>query len=241
MTRKMVFKLFLSLLCFTVVLAKPKTIDLVAEETKQFEQGEGKAFEATHHSAEGEEGKKGYSAHHVNEKGETGHHDKERHQKEYAEEGGNKKSHHHDDGYYASGHKGSHGEKGYHFVDKGSYAKGHDTKGHHNVHKLNEFEKKKEFFDEDYDESHKEKHGGFEQGNSFEKEDFQKGGHAKKVFYEGAYGAKGLAEKGDYNKEEGGRKKAAGNDQYFKEAEQFAKKEGADIFKELGYSEKDKI
>lgn len=49
--------------------------------------GGGKSYEAAQHSAKGEAGNKGYSAHHANEKGETGHHDKERHQKEYAEEG----------------------------------------------------------------------------------------------------------------------------------------------------------
>lgn len=41
----------------------------------------------------------------------------------------------------------------------GSFKKGHSEKGHHDIHKGDEDEKKTHFFDEDGDEAHDEKKG----------------------------------------------------------------------------------
>ncbi|XP_048526695.1 uncharacterized protein LOC109541917 isoform X2 [Dendroctonus ponderosae] len=198
----------------------------------------GKTSELAQKTASGEAGKKGYYGQHSSEKGELGHHDKENHKNIYAEAGGNKKSHHHDDGYYADGHKATHDENGYHFVDKGSYAKGHDTKGHHIVQRLNEFEKKKEFFDEDHDEAHKERHGSFDVGEAFKKGEVQHGGHTNKASTAEKYGSSAKSEKGAFNAEESGHDKSAGIDQNFKSAEEQAKKGIAVVFKEVGLSDK---
>ncbi|KAJ8949789.1 hypothetical protein NQ318_000487 [Aromia moschata] len=34
------------------------------------------------------------------------------------------------------------GDRGFVYEDKGTYAKGHNTNGHHNIHKLNEYKKR---------------------------------------------------------------------------------------------------
>lgn len=39
---------------------------------------------------------------------------------------------------------------------------GHSTKGEHNIHKVNEYMKKHEFYDENHDGGEHEKHGGFQ-------------------------------------------------------------------------------
>ncbi|CAG9767647.1 unnamed protein product [Ceutorhynchus assimilis] len=218
--------------CLGSVLCVP---DLLA---RQHEDGSGKSYEEAQKAAHGEAGKKAYSAEHVNEKGEIGHHDKERHQKEYAEEGGNKKSHFDDKGYHSAGHKESHSEKGHHYADKGSYAKGHDTKGHHNIHKLQEFEKTKQIFDEDHDEAHKELHGAFEEGKTFKNGGFKHGGYDKKVFSQAGFEAKEKNEKGGHNVEEGGHKKGTGKEQAFHNAEEYLKAEGGEVWKKFGFNEK---
>ncbi|KAF7286547.1 uncharacterized protein LOC143192750 [Rhynchophorus ferrugineus] len=222
-------------LCVVGVFSKPADFDLLADDSKHYVQGAGQSYNEAQHSEHGEAGNKAYDSKHEAERGLQGHHDKERHQKEYAEEGGSKKAHNHDDGYYASGHKGSHGEKGYSFVDSGSYAKGHSTKGHHDVHKLDEYKKKKEFFDEDHDAAHKERHGGYELGKDFKNGEFKYGGHAKKVYFEGEFGATGKAEKGAHDLEDAGHLHAKGRDEYFKDAEEFVKKGNAEFFNNFGY------
>lgn len=58
------------------------------------------------------------------------------------------------------------------------------------------------------------------------------------MYHGGEYGASGKSEKGGHNAEEAGHNKAAGYDQYFKDAEEFAKKGSAEFFKEFEHSEK---
>ncbi|KAJ8984456.1 hypothetical protein NQ317_012522, partial [Molorchus minor] len=134
---------------------------------KGFKEGGGKEFEAVKHAVVGEKGDRGYDSKHFEEKGEKGVRDIEDHKKSYAESAGDKQAHKHDDGYYNEQHQVQKGERGFKFEDKGTYAKGHDTKGHHNIHKLNEYKKDTDFFDEDHDEAHKENHGGFGAAKAF--------------------------------------------------------------------------
>lgn len=54
---------------------------------KNFEKGGGEQFEVAKHLAKGEEGDKGYVSQHAEEQGAKGSHDKEDHQKHYAESG----------------------------------------------------------------------------------------------------------------------------------------------------------
>lgn len=54
---------------------------------KNFEKGGGQQFELAKHAVKGEEGDKGYESKHIQENGAKGLHDKEGHQKHYAESG----------------------------------------------------------------------------------------------------------------------------------------------------------
>lgn len=55
--------------------------------------------------------------------------------------------------------------KHYHFLcfqyeESGKHSKGHSTKGSHDIHKKEEYEKKVEFFEEEGDSAEEEKRGG---------------------------------------------------------------------------------
>lgn len=78
-------------------------------------------------------------------------------------------------GYHSEKKHGSKGEKGHKFEEKGGFKKGHSTKGKHEVHKLDEFEKKKKFFDEDGDSAFDEKHGSFHEESGYKKVSSQSG------------------------------------------------------------------
>lgn len=47
------------------------------------------------------------------------------------------------------------------YEESGKHSKGHSTKGSHDVHKKDEYEKKVEFFEEEGDSAEDEKHGGY--------------------------------------------------------------------------------
>lgn len=47
------------------------------------------------------------------------------------------------------------------YEESGKHSKGHSTKGSHDIHKKDEYEKKIEFFEEDHGGGEEEKHGGF--------------------------------------------------------------------------------
>lgn len=55
------------------------------------------------------------------------------------------------------------------YSEKGDFKKGHSTKGEHVIHKVDEYEKKHEFFDEDHDDGDYEKDGGFHEEYEHEK------------------------------------------------------------------------
>lgn len=47
------------------------------------------------------------------------------------------------------------------YAEAGKHSKGHSTKGSHDIHKKDEYEKNVEFFEEDHAGGEEEKHGGF--------------------------------------------------------------------------------
>lgn len=49
------------------------------------------------------------------------------------------------------------------YEESGKHSKGHNTKGSHDIHKKEEYEKNVEFFEEEGDSSDEEKHGGYNQ------------------------------------------------------------------------------
>lgn len=148
---------------------------------------------------------------------------------------GNKQTHKHDDGYYADQHKAVKGQRGYHFADSGKYAKGHDTKGHHQVHKLNEYQKKTEFFDEKSDKGHKENHGSYEEKQGIASGKTEKGGHNQAQHQAQKFEKGGKYEKGRQYQDEAGYKNARGNDQFHKNFEEFGESFQADGFNKFGH------
>lgn len=209
---------------FAIVTCRPS-------DKEKHVKGGGKAYNAESYSEGGEKGEKGYEGFQEVESGKKGNHDKERHKGEYAEEGGNKKSHHHDDGYYSQHEKGEEGKEGHHYEEHGSYAKGHSTKGGHVIHKLDQFKKNTEFYDEDHDEAHKEKFGGYK--HEFEKSSGarEKGGKHKGDYLEAYFGKDKKFEKGSYFNEDAGHKKAGGKEEQFANEQKHGKKGGNDEYK----------
>jgi hypothetical protein len=118
----------------------------------------------------------------------------------------------------------------------GRYAKGHSTKGHHNIHKLDEYKKNTDFFNEDDDQAFEERHGGYEATKAVARGGHNAGGHFKKAFLEGRYGLAGFADKGTHYFDDKGHKKATGQDGYYGHHAQFAQNGGQDGFKKFGYA-----
>ncbi|XP_066150312.1 uncharacterized protein [Euwallacea fornicatus] len=234
MCYRILFIAILWTICTGTAFMRPVDFDLVAEES-QFLQPGGKSYDSSQKELQGEAVKGGYYSQQSNEKGEKGTSNTERQQKQYAEEGGKKLSHKQDGKYYADKTGMAHGEQGYNYADKGSYAKGHDTKGHHNVRKIDEYKKDREFFDEDRDASLREKLGEFLVGRAFRNGDVNQKGHAKNAFFEGKYGLKGNAEKGTFEVQEEGKKQDLGRGSYFNMGDGVAKIGIGDLFKVFGF------
>lgn len=150
--------------------------------------GGGNDHEKNEESKKGEKGEKGYKGAHEYSKGDKGHHDKEGHKGEYEDEKGHKKKHHDDSDYFHEAKKGDKGEKGHKYEEKGSFSKGHSTKGHHEIHKLDEFKKDKKFFDEDGEEGFDEKYGDFHEEHAHKKGGSHKKGHKKGAHEHGHHG-----------------------------------------------------
>lgn len=55
------------------------------------------------------------------------------------------------------------------FKENGKHKKGHSTKGEHNIHKKEEYEKTKHFYDESHEEGEHEKHGGYHEEHAHKK------------------------------------------------------------------------
>lgn len=118
----------------------------------------------------------------------------------------------------------------------GHSSKGHSTKGHHKVHKLDEFNKKKKFFDVDHDEAFKESHGGYEITKAFNLKDNNESGDLKNAYIKTKFGVYREAEKGADSLEKIGFDKKFGNDGFFKNNKLFLKKFEIGDFKTFGYT-----
>lgn len=135
-------------------------------------------------------------------------------------------------------HKGEKGHKGHKYHDKGSYKKGHSTKGKHIVHKLDEYKKNKHFHDEDYDEGHHKKHGGYHHHHDEHHGGKYKKGHKKSGYHEDHKGKKGHHKKGDHYHEHKGHKKAGGHDEHYGHKSDYGKKGGHKDHKKWEWSKK---
>ncbi|XP_044748771.1 sarcoplasmic reticulum histidine-rich calcium-binding protein-like [Coccinella septempunctata] len=197
--------------------------------------GKGEEHHEEHHGKKGEKGVKKYKGYHEEVKKKKGHHDEEKHGKKYADKGGEEKKQHEEHGHHGDYHKGEKGEKGSEFSEEGKHSKGHSTKGEHNIHKKDEYEKKQEFYDEHHEGGEHEKHGAFHHDDEYEKGGHTKGGHHKKGDHNDHYGKKSHHEEGHFYDEKDGKKKASGHKQHHSHNTKHGKKVGNSGKKHWGY------
>ncbi|KAF6206021.1 hypothetical protein GE061_017246 [Apolygus lucorum] len=202
---------------------------------KHWEKGGGESHHADHHSSHGEKGDHGYKKEHGHHESKKGHHHKDHHKGGFEDHGGHKHKHHDEGGYHHEHHKGEKGHKGHKFDDSGSYKKGHSTKGKHEVHKLDEYHKKNEFYDEHHDGGHHEEHGGYHKEHGHKHGGHHKKGHHKSGHHHGEKGHKGHHHKGHHHHNHHGHKKAGGHDEHYGHHHKHGKKGGHDEHKHWGY------
>ncbi|XP_045453552.1 histone acetyltransferase KAT6B-like [Melitaea cinxia] len=188
-----------------------------------------------HDETHEEHGKKAYEGVHKDAKTNKGHHDKENHLDKYDDHGGIDKHHHKEDKHYGSHHHEEHGKKHAKYEESGKHSKGHSTKGSHDIHKKEEYEKKVEFFEEEGDSDDEENEGGYHR----EKE-HSSGGHFKKGELDAGYkghsqGEKGEFAKGGHGNFHKGHKTSGGHDSHVKYGKSHHKAEGHDSGKKWVY------
>ncbi|KAJ8865911.1 hypothetical protein PR048_033434 [Dryococelus australis] len=204
------------------------------------EKGGGHKHHGEHHQEEGHKGEKGYKGHHGHEEGEHGHHDKEHHKKHYEEKGGKEHEHHDEDGHYGEHHHEEEGDKGAKYGEEGEHKKGHSTKGEHNIHKKDEYEKKHEFYDEHHEGGDHEKHGEFDEHHEEHDGGHEKKGHHHGGHHEEHHGKKGHHEKGHHEHDHKGHKDHKEHDEYHDHHEEHGKKHGDEEGKKWAYKKSDK-
>ncbi|KAJ2941074.1 hypothetical protein O0L34_g10306 [Tuta absoluta] len=182
------------------------------DEDHESEKGGETEHHSEHHSEHGEGGKKEYEGYHEDQKTKKGHHDKEDHEGKYNDHGGVDNEHHDERKHYGAHHHEEHGKKHAEYEESGKHSKGHSTKGSHDIHKKDEYEKKVEFFEEEGDSAEEEKHGGHR-----EERGHKKGGHYKKGdgnagFHDRVKGDSGHFNKASHDHLQKGHSQSAGHD-----------------------------
>lgn len=165
-------------------------------------------------SKHGDKGTKGYESFHEQVRGEKGKLDKSNDSGFHEEESASEKNRHRDDGYYADSEKGFEITKGSKYYEEEKFAKGHSTKGSHDVHKSDEFKKNTEFFDEDEDSGYTEHHGGSSKEHSREKGGHDKSGGSQATHHSDGFGNEGQFKSGRHFKSNKGNEGAAGIERY---------------------------
>ncbi|KPI98280.1 hypothetical protein RR46_09496 [Papilio xuthus] len=172
---------------------------------------------------------------HEDTKTKKGYHDRENHIGKYDDQGGIDKDHHDESQHYGHHHHEEHGKKHAKYEESGKHSKGHSTKGSHDIHKKEEYEKNVEFFEEEGDDDEEETHGGHHdekshaEGGLFKKENLESGheGHTKGDT--GHYSKGGF---GHYNK---GHKSSGGHDGHGRHGRENHHTEGKDAGKKWIY------
>ncbi|XP_075982361.1 uncharacterized protein LOC142980708 isoform X2 [Anticarsia gemmatalis] len=190
------------------------------------EKGGGKEYSSSHEEEHGEEGKKAYEGVHKESKSAKGYHEKENHLGKYDDHGGIDKHHEEEAGHYGAHHHEEHGKKHAKYEESGKHSKGHSTKGSHDIHKKEEYEKKVEFFEEDGDSSEEEKHGGYDHEHGHSKGGHFKQGNLKAGHEEHHRGDSGHFAKGGHLHMSRGHKSAGGHDGHGKNAQAHQAKGG---------------
>ncbi|XP_073954504.1 uncharacterized protein isoform X2 [Choristoneura fumiferana] len=176
------------------------------------EKGGGHEHHSEHDEEHEEHGKKAYEGLHKDSKTKKGHHDKEDHLGKYEDHGGFKKEHHDGQEHYGSHHHEEHGKKHAKYEESGKHSKGHSTKGSHDIHKKEEYEKNVEFFEEDGDSAEEEKHGGYNQEKEHKLGGHYKKGNVQADHHEHKKGESGHFEKGGHAHGHKGHKSSSGHD-----------------------------
>ncbi|XP_014363832.2 uncharacterized protein LOC106715122 [Papilio machaon] len=224
----------------TITVTDPVPSATDAKEKKQpenyeIERGSGREHHSSHEEEHGENGKKAYEGKHEDTKTKKGYHDRENHVGKYDDHGGFDKDLHDESQHYGHHHHEEHGKKHAKYEESGKHSKGHSTKGSHDIHKKEEYEKNVEFFEEDGDFDEEENHGGHHdekshaKGGNFKKENLESGheGHTKGDT--GHYSKGGF---GHYNK---GHKSSGGHDNHGRHGKENHHIEGKDAGKKWIY------
>ncbi|XP_022834526.1 uncharacterized protein LOC111362190 [Spodoptera litura] len=205
------------------------------EENYHREKGGGREHHSEHEEEHSEEGKKAYEGLHKETKSSKGYHDRENHLGKYDDHGGVDKHHEEESGHYGDHHHEEHGKKHAKYEESGKHSKGHSTKGSHDIHKKEEYEKKVEFFEEEGDSAEEEKHGGFNEEHGHSKGGHFKNGNYKAGHEEHKKGDSGHFAKGGHLHVSKGHKSAAGHDAHSKKNSAHFAKEGKDAGKKWIY------
>nr|XP_032523124.1 myb-like protein X isoform X1 [Danaus plexippus plexippus] len=151
---------------------------------------------------------------HKEVKTNKGHHDEKDHLDKYDDHGEVKKKHHDEKRHYGSHHHEETGKKHAKYEESGKHSKGHSTKGSHDIHKKDEYEKKVEFFEEEGDAFEDEADGGHHK-----ERERKSGGHYKKGYRQAGYsgrekGDRGVFSKGSHGYHDKGHRHSSGRDSH---------------------------
>lgn len=97
------------------------------------------------------------------------------------------------------------GEKGDDANEEGKFKKGHSTKETHHIHKLNDYNHKVVFFDEDYESNFDEDDDELIESHGSKKGEFHKKGHYDKAFENKKSSKKENNKKGRFQQDKSGR------------------------------------
>ncbi|KAK6637820.1 hypothetical protein RUM44_008242 [Polyplax serrata] len=178
---------------------------------------------SAHHANRGKKGDSGFSNHQHYAKGKKSHNNFREEEGQHSEKGGHKNEYHDGAGHHHQGHYLEKGEKGHSYGKKDGYKRGHSTKGIHEIHKLNEYKKNKEFFDEDYEEDKYEKHGGYERQQGSVGGGHYKLGHSNRGYEREAYGKTGHLHDLLHYLNHLGKRNREGQHEYYNHDEKFGK------------------
>lgn len=203
---------------------------------EKYTKGGGQEHHSNHKTAAGDKGNKGYKSGHMHEEEKKGHHKKEDHKGKYVDEKGKKGKKEEEGGHYGEHHKAEKGKKAAKYGESGEHKKGHSTKGEHNIHKVDEYMKKHEFYDEHHEGGDHKKFGGFMEAHTNKKGGKKKKGHHKGGHHQKQKGKKGHHQKGHKLGHHKGHKDAKGYDGHFSKHKKYGKKGGSKKGKTWGYS-----
>ncbi|KAJ8922829.1 hypothetical protein NQ315_007864 [Exocentrus adspersus] len=220
-------------------LPKPSTYGFL--DHKNFLKGGGSSYKDSKKSSRGEKGDRGFLSREAFEKALKGSHDKEQKKGFLSKSGGVKAGKFNLGGRYAGKHQKAKGYKGASFYGNDDHKKKSKTTGYHNVYHKDEYKKDHSFYDKADKGGYFRRYGDYDARRGQKEGAFKKGGRHGSGYKQGDFGAKGYKDKGKFQDESEGYKKASGRDKYYQNKAEWAKKGGRAFGKEGGYQEGDKF